>query len=134
MNFKKFYLPILSILFASGISLALIVTRLSPCLEYGSNSLCNFTSYLNLSFFYLSSFLLLTSIFTLVNFFFRNSFFSKDEINHHFNVSLRQGLLLSIFINICISFLQLQILKWWTSLLLLILIVLTEFLFLQRNN
>lgn len=134
MNFKKYYLPILLILLASGISLSLIITRLTPCTEYGSSSVCSSSSYLNISFFYLSSFFFLTSFLSLINFTFRQHFFAKEELNHHYNTSLRQGILLSLFINLNISFLQLGILKWWTSLLLLILTVLTEFLFLQKRS
>lgn len=132
--FKKYQLPILSMGLMSLATLALVVTRMSPCREYGSNQICNQVAPINLIFFYLSITILVACLFTSITFFIRSRNSEPEKLNHYFNTSLRQGILVSVFSSVCIFFLSLNILKWWTSLVLLILIILIEFISLQKRQ
>lgn len=132
--FKKYQLPLIIFSLLSASTLALIITRMSPCLTYGNSQICSQTSTLNLSFFYLSLFIFIASTFSVVTFTLRQKNSQPEKQNHYFNTSLRQGLLFSIFTTICLLFLSFNILKWWTSLILLILVILTEFIALQKRN
>ena len=53
--------------------------------------------------------------------------------SNYFNISLRQGILLALTTIGILVFLSLDILKWWTTLLLLITVILIEFNFLSRE-
>jgi uncharacterized protein YacL len=132
--FKKYQLPLLVFSLLSASTLGLIITRMSPCLTYGNSNICNQTSTLNLSFLYLSLLIFIASTFTTITFTLRQKNSEPEKLNHYFNTSLRQGLLFSIFSTICLLFLSLNILKWWTSLILLTLIILIEFITLQKRS
>jgi hypothetical protein len=132
--FKKYQLPLLVFSLLSASTLGLIITRMSPCLTYGNSNICNQTSTFNLSFLYLSLLIFIASTFTTITFTLRQKNSEPEKLNHYFNTSLRQGLLFSIFSTICLLFLSLNILKWWTSLILLTLIILIEFITLQKRS
>lgn len=133
MDIKKYIHPILATLTLSGLTLFLTITRLSPCISYSANNFCDQTSILNIIIFFTSNFIFLTSAFLLFNFLIRIKVSNLQHINHDFNTSLRQGILLSMFANTCIIFIALNILTWWSSLILLTMTILTEFLFLQKK-
>lgn len=80
---------------------------------------------LALFFFFLSLFVTLTSLFTLLGFFVRRVVTRNEILYNHFNVSLRQGLLLSLCTLILLTFLLLGVLTWWDGFL----VVLIAFLF-----
>lgn len=134
MIFKKYQLPLLIISLASISTLTLILTRMSPCIQYGSSTICTQSSISSLIFFYISLLISLSSIFALITFTIRNKFSLPEKINHNFNTSLRQGILFSAFTTLSLSFLSLGILKWWTSIILLTMIILIEFLSLQKRT
>lgn len=80
---------------------------------------------LALFFFFLSLFVTLMSLFTLMGFFVRRFVTRNEILYNHFNVSLRQGLLLSLCTLILLTFLMLGVLTWWDGFL----VVLIAFLF-----
>ncbi len=131
--FKKYFLPLIVFCSISLTTLTLIITRMSPCREYGNSSICSEILPINHIFLYLSIAIFLGSLFSIITFWLRQRSSQSENLDHYFNTSLRQGVLFSLFSTTCVFFLSLGILKWWTSLLLLVLVILTEFLSLQRK-
>jgi len=132
--FKKYQLPLILMSFISFSTLALVITRMSPCKDYGSNQICSQSANINHIFLYLSLYIFIACLFASISFYLRVRNSDTEKINHHFNTSLRQGVLVSIFTTTSVFFLGLNILKWWTSIILLVLIILIEFMSLQKRS
>lgn len=132
--FKKYLLPVLLMMLMSASTFILVITRMSPCREYGSTQICSQISPINHIFLYLSLTIFIACFFASLTFFLRAKKAPEEKHAHYFNTSLRQGILISIFSSVSIFFLSLNILKWWTSLILLILIILIEFISLQKRQ
>lgn len=132
--FKKYILPLLTMLLMSAATFTLVITRMSPCKEYGSNQVCSQLALINHIFLYLSLTIFIACLFAIITFSLRSKNSPEEKHNHYFNTSLRQGILISIFASVSVFFLSLNILKWWTSLILLILIILIEFISLQKRQ
>lgn len=84
---------------------------------------------LALAFFFVSLFLALSASFTLLGFYLRVWLHKNEIFYNHINVSLRQGVLLSLVAIGCLAFLLLSVLTWWTGLLLVAVATLVEFYF-----
>lgn len=108
----------------SWTGLILVVTKLDP---YTSTELA-------LSFFYLTSLMALTGSFGLLLFLFKK-WRSNDRIYvKHVMISLRQGFLLSLCTNLCLALLMLGMLRIWNGFALVLLIMLIEFYFSDRDD
>lgn len=95
----------------------LVVTKLDPFVSTG----------LALALFFISLFFALTSTFTIAGFYLR-VWFNKNEIYYdHINVSLRQGILLTLIALGSLLFQLLGVLTWWSGLLLIAAITMIEF-------
>lgn len=89
---------------------------------------------LALAFFFLSFFLALMCTFAILGFYFR-LWVNKNEIYYqHINISLRQGILLSVIANGSLAFQLLGVLTWWTGILLVAAVALIEFYFAARTE
>lgn len=124
MNFHK-YLGIIgaSALFA-WMGWALVVTQLSP---YENTSIA-------LILFFITFSIALTGTFTVLGFYFRMWLFKNEIFYKHINVSLRQGVFLSLIAVFCLVFQMLRVLTWWSGLLLIVSAVLLEFYFSARDS
>jgi len=92
------------------------------------------TPELALSFFFITLLMSLTGTFALLLFLIKK-WRSEDRIYvKHVMISLRQGFLLSACTNICLALLMFGLLRMWNGLLLVILIMLVEFYFSQRDD
>ena len=89
---------------------------------------------LALAFFYLSLFIALSCTFTLVGYFFRLWLYENEVFYLHINISLRQGVLLSLIAISCLVLLMLNVLMWWSGLLLIFAAILLEFYFASREE
>lgn len=123
---KKSYLSLLlgSILI-SGAAVVIVLYRLSPYDE---------TWWLSLGLFFLSSFICLASIFALIGSLVRLAVHRQETYFVHFMISLRQGILLSLF---CLAFLGFSIVKvvtWWNIVLLFVAFLLVELYFINRHS
>ncbi|MFA4890855.1 MAG: hypothetical protein WC604_00660 [Candidatus Gracilibacteria bacterium] len=87
-----------------------------------------------LAFFYLSLFIALSCTFTLLGYFFRLWFYRNEIFYLHINISLRQGVLLSLIAIGCLVLLMLDVLTWWSGGLLITATVLMEFYFASREE
>jgi len=87
-----------------------------------------------LAFFYLSLFIALSCTFTLIGYFFRLWLYKNEIFYIHINVSLRQGIILSLIAIGCLVLLMLKVLTWWSGGLLITAAVLLEFYFASREE
>ncbi|KKU79113.1 MAG: hypothetical protein UY05_C0038G0005 [Candidatus Peregrinibacteria bacterium GW2011_GWA2_47_7] len=116
----------------SGGAFALIMTRFDPCAVSGSRDVCESIQPRALSFFFISTFFLLTAIFSLLGFLVRVWFHKSEVFLDHLNISLRQGLLLSLASLGSLVLLLLNVLTWWSGFLVVALAVLVELYFTVR--
>jgi len=100
-----------------------VITKLSPFIS----------GYLALSLFYASFFIALTGTFAILNYYLRLTFSKNKNYVEHLNVALRQGSLLSIMVCVGLVFQRLRVLTWWDALLILIIVLLIEFYFMNRE-
>lgn len=98
-------------------ALLLVINKLDP---YQSTQI-------SLIFFFISNFLALTGTFSIILFFLKKWRANNHVYVKHVIISLRQGMLLSISTNICLSLLMLGVLRVWNGLLIVIIITLIEF-------
>ncbi len=124
MNYHK-YLGIIGVsaLFA-WLGWILVVTQLSP---YENMSVA-------LILFFITFFIALTGTFTVLGFYFRMWLFKNEIFYSHINISLRQGIFLSLIAIFCLVFQMLRVLTWWSGLLLIVSAVLLEFYFSARDS
>ncbi len=87
-----------------------------------------------LAFFYLSLLIALSCTFTLFGYFFRIWLYKNEIFYLHINISLRQGVLLSLIAVSCLILLMLNVLTWWSGGLLIAAAVLLEFYFASREE
>jgi hypothetical protein len=133
MEHKKLILPTSIFMITSWTCLILVVLRLEPCLQYSLESFCQKTSSLAMILFYASFALAISSTFTLLGYIARIYLNNNEVFASHFNLALRQGLILSGCIITCIMLLTANILQWWTTLIVFGLAVLIELYFLNRE-
>lgn len=89
---------------------------------------------LALAFFYLSLFIALSCTFTMLGYFFRLWLYRNEIFYLHINLSLRQGIILSLISVGCFVLLMLRVLTWWSGGLLITAAVLLEFYFASREE
>lgn len=88
---------------------------------------------LALALFYVSLFFALTCTFTVVGFYFRMWLNSNEIYYHHIHTSFRQGVLLTLIVQGCLTFRLLSVLTWWSGLLLIAVMTLVEFYFMAKE-
>ncbi len=121
--YKRYLLTIALTAAVSWLAWGIVITKLDPFVSTG----------LALSLFFLSLIFALIGSFTLLGFGLRR-WIGKEELHEqHLNVSLRQGVLLSICTILCIAFLIVGVLKWWNGLLLVTISVLVEMVLTSRS-
>ena len=123
MTYSAYISTILIASLFGWVSWFVVVYKLSPFSQQS----------LSLSLFYLSLFVALSGSFALLLYFLRVWANKKEIYNAHLNASLRQGVLLSMMIVIGLAFQRLRVLTWWDGLLLLAIILLIEFYFMNRD-
>ena len=102
-----------------------VFLRLSP---YGTEK------YLALSLFYVSLFFALAGTLSLIGYYLR-VYLHRNEIYYsHISTSLRQGVFLSLFLCVCLVFLDYKVFTWWNAGLLFLAIALLEVYFLSRRG
>lgn len=131
--YKKYFLPLIMVSIISWTSFFVVLLRLEPCRTYSVN-FCADPSTLGILLFFLSLFFALTTLFTLIGYLARIHFYKGEMYINQFNIALRQGILLAICSEAAMGLLALDILRWWTALLLFVLILLMEFYFLSSQS
>lgn len=131
MTQRKYLLSISSAAAFGWTALLLVLFRLEPCNGPGLITLCHSVAGWSLVLFFLSAFFALTATFALLGFGLRMWFHQHEIYLDHLNVSLRQGILLTIVALASLGFLLLHALTWWSGLLLLAIVLLIELYFSQ---
>jgi hypothetical protein len=134
MNYKKLIPQLIIFAIISWTCLALVILKLEPCLVYSAKTFCEKVSSLGMIMFYISLFFALTSTFSLIGFLSRIYFNNNEIFASHFNVAIRQGILLSICLITCTILLTANILKWWNTIIIFALIIFIEFYFINREK
>lgn len=129
MSYKKYLLIISGTALIGWISFLLVLFKLEPCTAAGEISICHSVSSLALILFFTSAFLALTATFTLIGFGLRLWFHQQEIYIDHLNISLRQGILLTMCALAALALLLLNTLTWWSGFLLIFIIVLLELYF-----
>lgn len=118
------YLTIISIAgLLSWAAFVVVVNKLNP---YESPLLA-------LPFFFISLFFALVCTFTVLGFYFRVWLYKNEIFYSHINVSLRQGLFLSLIASGALGFKLLGVLTWWTGLLFVLAITMLELYFSAKS-
>lgn len=129
MTYKKYLFVLALIAIVGWISWAVVISNLEPCTAPGDISLCHSVSSFALILFFLSAFFALTATFTFLDFLLRVWLQKQELYLDHFNVSLRQGFLLTFCALGALALLLLNVLTWWSGFLLIFIIVLLEMYF-----
>jgi hypothetical protein len=134
LSVQKKYLFFVSLTAVLGwAGFILIIRRLDPCLIPGEIAVCSDTSSLAMILFFVSLFFALTASFAVLGYAMRLWLHKHDLFVDSMNVALRQGFLLA-FIGIgAVSMLALSVLRWWSGLLLIALVLLLELYFTRTN-
>ena len=107
----------------SWLAFYMVIQKLDPFASTG----------LALALFFVSLFFALTSSFTIIGFYIR-VWFNRNEIYYdHINVSLRQGILLTLITLGCLMFQLLNALTWWSGLLLIAAVTMIEFYLVAKD-
>jgi hypothetical protein len=106
------------------IAWGIVVSSLSP---FGAIAL-------SLSFFFITLSIALTCTFTVVGFYFRLWLFRNEIFYKHINIAFRQGLFLSILMVMTLVLQMLNVLSWWSGILLISFTVLLEFYFSSKDS
>lgn len=107
----------------SWLAFYVVIDKLDPFASTG----------LALAMFFVSLFFALTSTFTVIGFYIR-VWFNRNEIYYdHINVSLRQGILLTLITLGCLLFQLLNVLTWWSGLLLIAAVTMIEFYLVAKD-
>lgn len=118
-NYKTHILVLITVFILGFASFLVVINKLSP---YNHTELA-------FLFFFLSIFIFLFSGFSLFLFLIRLYLMRENFFSSVFNISIRQGLLLS-FLSVFILILQLlRVLNWWTGLLVVVFIAVLEYYF-----
>lgn len=129
MTYKKYIYWIAAVAVVGWMSMFLVVSKLDPCTGPGDLFFCAATSASSVILFFLSLFFALTATFSLFGFGIRIWLHKYEIYLDHLNVSIRQGIMLSLCALGCLGLLLLNALTWWSGFLLLAIIILLELYF-----
>lgn len=87
-----------------------------------------------LGFFFVTFFIALMCTFTVLGFYLRVWIYKNEIYYSHINISLRQGILLSLIVIISLAFQLLGVLNWFSGLLLIAAVLLIESFFSIRRR
>lgn len=121
---NKYILVILLTAITSWIGFYIVILKINP----------EESTEIALALFVASLFIALTCTFTLLGYYLRLWFHKNEIYSNHINISLRQGILLSLCAVFCLVFLLLHVLTWWIGILLVSIITLIEFYFMFKNT
>jgi len=123
MFLNRYVLSVLIASVASFLSLYLVITKIDPFTD----------ETLGLVLFFISLFFSVSSALTLVGYFFRVLFYREELFMNHFNVSLRQGIILGFCLCAIMGFQILRTLTWWNGFIIVLISFLVELYFVARD-
>lgn len=133
MTYRKYLFIIIGAAMVGWLSWILVITHLDPCRGPGQFTICHSASEISLLLFFLSAFFALTATITLLGFGIRLWLHHYEIYLDHFNISLRQGVLLTFCALGAMGLLLLNSLTWWSGLLLIAIVILIELYFTRSS-
>lgn len=133
MSYKKYLFILLAVSVVGWVSWLMVIFRLDPCTAPGEITICHSVSALSLILFFFSAFFAFTATITLLNFLLRIWLQHYEVYIDHFNVSLRQGILLTFCVLSALGLLLINALTWWSGFLLIFIVVLLELYFSRQG-
>lgn len=124
MNKNKYVSIIIVAGILSWIAWFVVLYKLSPY---------NYTE-VALLLFFMSLFVALACTFSILVYLLRLKFLETEFFNRLLNISLRQGILLSLIAILTLVFQLIRVLNWWTGFLLIITIVILEYYFSAKES
>jgi hypothetical protein len=112
----------------------LVLIKLEPCNLYSAKNFCENYSSLGLTLFFSSLFFALSASFAALGYLARIYLYNNEIFSSHLNISLRQGVLLSLCCICCLVLLSFGLLKWWSTILFFLMIIFVEFFFLNKEK
>lgn len=119
---------VISVIIATLLSWAawvVVINRLGP---YSNDRM------LALVLFFVSFFFAITGTLTLIGYGLRVYFHRNEIFFSHIGTSLRQGILLAVFVCFCLLFQMYRVFTWWNAGLLFLSLALIEVFFLSRRK
>ena len=123
MFLNRYVLSVVIASITSFLSLYLVLSKIDPFTD----------ERLALILFFISLFLAVSTVLTLVGYFFRILFYREELFMNHFNVSLRQGIILGFCLCAIMGFQVFRTLTWWNGLIILLISFLVELYFVARD-
>ncbi len=124
MSHTKYILGIFAAGIISLLGWVLVLYRLDP---FSSTTIA-------MTLFFITLFFTLASFFTVIGYYLR-VLLNRNEIYYaHIIISLRQGILFSLFVCLSLTFQLMKVLKWWNLALLFLAIILLEMFFVSRKD
>ena len=123
MFFNRYVLSLVLASTASFGSLYLVLTKLDPFSD----------ELLAIVLFFVSLFLFVSSFLSLIGYAIRITFYSDELFLNHFNVSMRQGLILGICICAIMGLQIIRTLTWWNGLIVVLISFFMELYFVAKE-
>lgn len=123
MLFNRYIFALFGASLVSLISLYLVLSRLDPVLD----------ETLALPLFFISLFFVSSCILSLIGYVIRIAFYRDELLLNHFNVSLRQGIILGFCLCGLMGLQQMRTLSWWTGPLIVIIAFMVELYFVAQE-
>lgn len=123
MLFNRYVFALVLASGVSALSLFLVLSRIDPFTD----------ETLGLILFFISLFFTVSSILSLVGYGIRMVFYRDELMMNHFNISLRQGVVLGVCICAVMGLQVMRTLTWWTGVIVILLSFLIEIYFVARE-
>ncbi len=123
MFFNRYVLILFVTSILSGSSLWLVINRLDPFAD----------ERIALPLFFIALFFFAACFTSLLGYMVRLTLYRHEVLMNHFNVSLRQGIVLSFCISAFFGLQMLRTLTWWSGILLIFLTLLIELYFVAKE-
>lgn len=123
MIHRNYILAVLGASVISWISFVVVIFQMSPFSR----------PFLSLSLFYATLFVALSGTFSMLFYGLRRLANQTEIHNRHLNASIRQGVLISVLLVVGLGFQRLRILTWWDGLILLGIVLMIEFYFMNKD-
>ncbi len=123
MLFNRYVLILIITSLLSGSSLWLVINRLDPIAD----------ERLAIPLFFVALFFFAASFMSFLGYLVRLTLYRHEVLMNHFNVSLRQGVVLAFCISAFFGLQMLRTLTWWSGILLIFLTLLIELYFVAKE-
>lgn len=123
MFLNRYVLALAITLLISLFSFYLVLTKLNPISDTN----------VALPLFFVSIFFFVSSLLSLIGYSLRIALYQHELFLNHFNISLRQGIILGLCMSTLVGLQIMRTLSWWSGLLIIIISFFLEIYFVARD-